>query len=489
MNSMTYIKPFRFWCQKVLPLVYDDSLSYYELLCKVVDFCNNIAETLNVTNETLEQLSTYIVDHMPEEVEKYIDELVEDGTLGRLINEELLGDLNDRVEALEFFQRIYTNWEGWTVFITEDGYLSAGMSKQFTVTEEHHYDNMLPNSFSEQMRVALPTPIVGIGIAAVCDAEGCWVSDMNTSDHSRLNFRIWYPYKFTPPKHPYVRFTLTSKIRQAPTNPTKTFNAVNAQQLVDIAKTYVDAQIGGRSFAYGRNFFYSLQPHVINNNNGSGMMECDTFVGLCLRGIPYNKSPYINTTPDFQYDYDDLYKDVSGATTWAEDQEYDIGDIVEIDGQLSHYWECTIAHTSGSTFNPSYWKSIWIINPNNIGWSSVVNNLMHPANPYIGRDIRFAPDYAFMAWGVEGSVFSNPDEVKTGDIAIWVRRIHTMTSFGGYSQSPGFDNVGHVAIVSIEDGVKYIYHVSTSNATDGRIVEKRRLDIMSEQPTYYARLV
>ena len=28
---------FRFWCQKVLPLVYDDSLSYYEILCKVVD--------------------------------------------------------------------------------------------------------------------------------------------------------------------------------------------------------------------------------------------------------------------------------------------------------------------------------------------------------------------------------------------------------------------------------------------------------------------
>ena len=26
---------FRYWCQKVLPLVYDDSLSYYELLNKI----------------------------------------------------------------------------------------------------------------------------------------------------------------------------------------------------------------------------------------------------------------------------------------------------------------------------------------------------------------------------------------------------------------------------------------------------------------------
>ena len=33
---------FRFWCQKVLPLVYDDSLSYYEVLCKIVDYINNL---------------------------------------------------------------------------------------------------------------------------------------------------------------------------------------------------------------------------------------------------------------------------------------------------------------------------------------------------------------------------------------------------------------------------------------------------------------
>lgn len=35
---------FRFWCQKVLPLVYDDSLSYYELLCRVVDYINKLIE-------------------------------------------------------------------------------------------------------------------------------------------------------------------------------------------------------------------------------------------------------------------------------------------------------------------------------------------------------------------------------------------------------------------------------------------------------------
>lgn len=41
---MTGMKHFDFWCYKVLPLVYDDSLSYYEILCKVVDYINKMIE-------------------------------------------------------------------------------------------------------------------------------------------------------------------------------------------------------------------------------------------------------------------------------------------------------------------------------------------------------------------------------------------------------------------------------------------------------------
>lgn len=41
---MPTLKYFRFWCQSVLPLVYDDSLSYYEVLCKVVDYINKLID-------------------------------------------------------------------------------------------------------------------------------------------------------------------------------------------------------------------------------------------------------------------------------------------------------------------------------------------------------------------------------------------------------------------------------------------------------------
>lgn len=41
------IENFRFWCHKILPLVYEDSLSYYELLCKVLKKLNEVIGQIN----------------------------------------------------------------------------------------------------------------------------------------------------------------------------------------------------------------------------------------------------------------------------------------------------------------------------------------------------------------------------------------------------------------------------------------------------------
>lgn len=63
------LKPFRFWCQKVLPLVYDDSLSYYELLCKVVNYVNTEAESINNLNEIVKELKEYLENYFIEPTE------------------------------------------------------------------------------------------------------------------------------------------------------------------------------------------------------------------------------------------------------------------------------------------------------------------------------------------------------------------------------------------------------------------------------------
>ena len=50
------LRDFQFWCQKVLPLVYDNSLSYYEVLCKITDYLNKIIEGLDIQEDTIEQM-------------------------------------------------------------------------------------------------------------------------------------------------------------------------------------------------------------------------------------------------------------------------------------------------------------------------------------------------------------------------------------------------------------------------------------------------
>lgn len=82
--------PFMFWCQKVLPLVYDDSLSYYELLCKLVTYVNglrddviklgeDVSELNKLYNELAKLLDEYFNRGVQDSVNKKLDEMASDG--------------------------------------------------------------------------------------------------------------------------------------------------------------------------------------------------------------------------------------------------------------------------------------------------------------------------------------------------------------------------------------------------------------------------
>jgi hypothetical protein len=82
--------PFMFWCQKVLPLVYDDSLSYYEVLCKLVTYVNglrddviklgeDVSELNKLYNELAKLLDEYFNRGVQDSVNKKLDEMASDG--------------------------------------------------------------------------------------------------------------------------------------------------------------------------------------------------------------------------------------------------------------------------------------------------------------------------------------------------------------------------------------------------------------------------
>ena len=107
----TTLKPFRFWCQKVLPLVYDDSLSYYELLGKVVDYLNKTMEDVDTQITDIQGLlSAYEalqgwVNHYYDsadfaaDIDAGLDRMAESGQLTTLltaiVNPELPGLVDD----------------------------------------------------------------------------------------------------------------------------------------------------------------------------------------------------------------------------------------------------------------------------------------------------------------------------------------------------------------------------------------------------------
>ena len=115
----------RFWCQKVLPLVYDESLSYYELLNKVVYYLNNTItdvsaceDNITALRDAFVHLQDYVnevLDDFAPEVERVIDEMIDSGEFG-----EILADLVNGLIANE-----YSTTQGYAQFdyVIKDGKL------------------------------------------------------------------------------------------------------------------------------------------------------------------------------------------------------------------------------------------------------------------------------------------------------------------------------------------------------------------------------
>ena len=71
MSRLNDIEKLRGWCHKVLPLVYDDSLSYYEVLCKVRAKINEVIDLTAEQNDVIEEAVQEITDWETTTDEKY----------------------------------------------------------------------------------------------------------------------------------------------------------------------------------------------------------------------------------------------------------------------------------------------------------------------------------------------------------------------------------------------------------------------------------
>ena len=71
-------------CQKVLPLVYDESLSYYEVLCKVVTYINKLIDDGKIVEDALVEIR-HDLDVIQDLIDNFDTKVVE-----RIIEESII---------------------------------------------------------------------------------------------------------------------------------------------------------------------------------------------------------------------------------------------------------------------------------------------------------------------------------------------------------------------------------------------------------------
>ena len=103
---MIKVRPIHFWSHKVLPLVYDDALSYYEVLCKVIGRFNEIVEVLNEMGEEIALLNPEKVEEMLTEIRASIEDLTERVTNG----ESSIQDIETRLAQVEEDTAFLLDW-------------------------------------------------------------------------------------------------------------------------------------------------------------------------------------------------------------------------------------------------------------------------------------------------------------------------------------------------------------------------------------------
>ena len=88
------VEKLMYWAQVSLPAVYGEELTYAKEQGKMAEKINEVVEQLNVNTEWTEYLLNEGVEN---ETVIYVNELINNGTLSSLINNELLGDINQQV--------------------------------------------------------------------------------------------------------------------------------------------------------------------------------------------------------------------------------------------------------------------------------------------------------------------------------------------------------------------------------------------------------
>lgn len=178
-NKQTYSATgsFRFWCQKVLPLVYDDSLSYYELLCKVVNYLNNVIQNVDNLNTSVDNTNTAF-NNLQSYVNATKDTLVE-------VYGELEQYVNDYFNNLDVQEEINSKLDS----MAEDGSLSTIISPFIpSAVSDWLSNNITPTSPAIDASLSISGAGADAKVTGDTFAE---IRQISTRDNNLFNLTTW----------------------------------------------------------------------------------------------------------------------------------------------------------------------------------------------------------------------------------------------------------------------------------------------------------
>lgn len=194
MGTVSMLNTMSFYCQPILPLVYDESMSYYETLCKVVGQLNNTGETVNKLNEGL---TAEIADRQAgdealdarikqlEETNHHIHFLKVD-TLGHLLTADVTREkLSQWVQNGDLIAMLYAPDELENSWAVATNYRSMGATGADTIQLNFYVPvSLVHNAGKSGLDVAQEVVVISLPAGALTNK---WVVRTITSTIPRTN--------------------------------------------------------------------------------------------------------------------------------------------------------------------------------------------------------------------------------------------------------------------------------------------------------------
>ena len=291
------VEKFKFWCQKVLPTIYDDSLSYYEAICKMATYLDATIDQVNEFQKMIDALPETILNS--EEFQKMVQDAV-DGKIDALYKV-----VQDALDAFEKEQ---------DAFEKQVNESNAAFQQQVKAdnTKFKNDVNTANSQFQQQVNSKLTgyeasdaqfKQEVNTKLTGYETSDAQFKQEVNTKltgyETSDAQFKQEVNTKLTGYETDNAAFKtqVNAKVDEIPTKIAEYPKYAMCQNsngavtnLFDVLMTYYHKD----SIVYD-NYKTPFNTSAAAVSSGKYGLDCSSLVQLCLMGVPYENTRWFNT--------------------------------------------------------------------------------------------------------------------------------------------------------------------------------------------------